>query len=504
MPIDSQGYWYPDLSPKQLEIYNCRKRYILSSGPRRSGKTLGNLHRVVRHGVETEKARVGMFAKTIKNATSGGIWQDILDIVLPEWFNADIGVQFTTRRSDGTLGPKQNAQSRMLFFRISNQFGGESEFQLHSIDNENEIESIAKGTRFSCFYFAELSNFRERAVFDTTTEQLRMPHLAFEDHLWIADTNPPDSGDEHWTHDIWFKLPDKKDKEKHEQFLVSQLALIHVMIEDNPYLTENEIADLYAKYAYDPDLFARYIKGQWVRAQRGGIFAQHFRHDVHVVGNTSSINDSEWQILLPSEHCTELVSGWDLGDKYHSVHILEPINLEGQDGKAYQILDEITHLDKHNPIGMSEFTESVTARMEYWEKVIGGKKPFWRHWSDSSAITNYRSGAETYDKNLVYKYSDGKITLEAAPKFRGSILKRIQLLKILLFENRLIMSSQLLFTINMFKSLRQGTGAKVVADTIYRHVFDSLAYALAAEEPGLLFQELMEMDDDKPHIIYLS
>lgn len=503
MPFDVNGYWYPALSPKQLEIYNCRKRYILASGPRRSGKTLGNLHRVVRHGVELPNTRIGMFTKTLKNATAGGVWNDILEIVLPEWFDSGTGVRFTTKKTDGTYGPKQTAQSRMLYFKISNQHGGEAEFQLHSIDNINEVEAIVKGTRFSCFYFSELSNFPGRIVFDATTEQLRMPGVDYSDHLWISDTNPAEDGDEHWIHDVWYKLPDKKNKDPHEEALCKQLHLIEVMIEDNPYLTNEEIADLYAKYAYDPDLYARYIEGKWVRARKGGIFMSHFNSSVHVLGKCSSIDEREWDVLLPSEHCDELVTGWDLGDKYHSVHIIEPVNLEGVSGNAYQVIDEITHLDKNNTIGLSDFTDAVVQRMEYWERVIG-KTPIWRHWSDSAALTNYRSGAETYDKNLVYKYSEGRILLEAAPKFRGSITKRIGLVKVLLFENRLLVSAQLRHTIAMFKSVRKGTGAKVIADSIYRHVFDSLAYALASEEPGLLFEELAGEDDEEPRIVSLS
>ena len=503
MAFTDQGFWYPEQSPKQLEIYNCYNRYVLASGPKKSGKTIGNLHRIVRHAFEIDGARVAMFAKTVKNAKAGGIWNDMTDLILPEWLNAGIGLEYTTKKSDGTMGVKQDAQTRMMYFRIRNAHGGESEFQLHSIDNEKEVESIAKGTRFSCFYFAELSNFKNRLVFDITSDQLRMPGLDFNQHIWIADTNPPDDGPDHWIHDVWYKLAAKKEKAPHEEFLCKHLRLIEVMIEDNPYLSNEERADLYVRFAHDPDLYARYILGKYVRATKGAIFSDQFNPDVHVVGDTSALDDKDWQILMPSEHCIELMTGWDLGDKFHSCHILEPIEQEGVDGRTYCVLDEINHLDATVDLGLREFSEAVMIRIELWEKYLG-KQPGWRHWSDSAALTNFRSGAETYDKNLIYKYSEGRIQLEASPKFPGSIRKRIQIVKILLYENRLLVSAGCLRTIDMFKSLKKGTGAKVIMDSIYRHVFDSLSYSLASMEPELLIQDIDEETEKGGRLVSIS
>jgi len=215
------------------------------------------------------------------------------------------------------------------------------------------------------------------------------------------------------------------------------------------------------------------------------------------------LDDKDWQILMPSEHCIELMTGWDLGDKFHSCHILEPIEQEGVDGRTYCVLDEINHLDATVDLGLREFSEAVMIRIELWEKYLG-KQPGWRHWSDSAALTNFRSGAETYDKNLIYKYSEGRIQLEASPKFPGSIRKRIQIVKILLYENRLLVSAGCLRTIDMFKSLKKGTGAKVIMDSIYRHVFDSLSYSLASMEPELLIQDIDEETEKGGRLVSIS
>jgi hypothetical protein len=38
MALDIEGRWTPDLSPKQCEVFNTYKKFVLTSGPVRSGK----------------------------------------------------------------------------------------------------------------------------------------------------------------------------------------------------------------------------------------------------------------------------------------------------------------------------------------------------------------------------------------------------------------------------------------------------------------------------------
>jgi len=35
---DNDGRWAPDLAPKQCEVFNTYKKYVLVNGPVRSGK----------------------------------------------------------------------------------------------------------------------------------------------------------------------------------------------------------------------------------------------------------------------------------------------------------------------------------------------------------------------------------------------------------------------------------------------------------------------------------
>jgi len=511
MPVDANGRWYPDICGKQLEVFNARKRYTLVDGPKKSGKSIANLHRLARHLWEVP-SRVGVFTKTLRNAKSGGVWNDLIDIILPEWFDSGIGIRFTTRKSDGTYGPKQDANTRMQYFKVRNSHGTQSEVQLHSIDNEREVESIAKGTRFSMFYFAELSNFKNRLVFDITSDQLRMPSIAFEDHMWLADTNPSDDGPDSWIYKLWYSFLEMEDCPQPN--LQRHLQRIQIMIEDNPYLSEEEVNDLKERFVYDPDLYARYIEGKWVHAVKDALFETQFKPAVHVLGNTDALDEDQWEILLPSDNCSQLLSGWDLGDRYHSAHIVEKVSTAN--GQTFLVLDECCKLNPEEQVSIKDFTEEFLELYEFWMKrAINGRvgpdgKPIleipWVHWADSQALNSYRSGADNYDANLVYSYSDARIAFNAAPKFPGSVQTRIRLVKTLLFEGRLLISAKCQSTIQMFKSLKAGSGAKPIAPSKHRHPFDSLSYLLASEEPWGLLEDLDKTgnDEKEPAIVMIQ
>jgi hypothetical protein len=84
MSEQDNGIWYPSLSPKQFEIFNCYGRYVLVSGPRYAAKTWGVMHRLMRHAWETPTARVGVFTNTLKNAKVG-VWDLLYEKIIPEW-----------------------------------------------------------------------------------------------------------------------------------------------------------------------------------------------------------------------------------------------------------------------------------------------------------------------------------------------------------------------------------------------------------------------------------
>ena len=476
MPINEQGFWVPSLCPKQFEIFNNYHKYTLVSGPVKSTKTIGVAHRILRHAWETPHARIGIFAKTVKSAFAGGVWSDLMEIVLPEWLSANMGMGITK-------GPKVDGSTRLHYVWLSNMHGNNSEIQLRSLDFDFDIEASLKSGRFSCFWFSELSNFGNRIVFDTSTERLRMPHLRSEDHLWISDTNPSDLGENFWGYKLFYKerlaenhpFPDQQKK----------FRVIECCIDDNIFLSQDEKNEIFARYAHDEDRKQRYCYGKWTTSTEKGLFSDVFMADTHVLGSINPFDENEWELLLPSETCSTMPTGWDIGgSKNHSAHILERLGGDGNQSSVFHVLDEVVSVG--TMITIEDFTELFVDRMNFWERYVREhchQNPVeWRHWSDTSAFNTFRAALGGFDHTIVAIASEGKIMLRASPKGKGSVFKRVDLLRKLLFQGRLYVSARCVETIKMLGSLKAGkTKMEPVERSELLHVFDSLTYALSSE-----------------------
>jgi len=486
---DAEGRWSPDLAPKQARLFNCYKKFILCSGPVRSTKTIGCLHRLLRHAWETPQARISIFAKTVKSAFAGGVWSDLVEIVLPLWLKANMGMRIT-------YGPKVEGSTRLHSLGVANMYGGESEIQLRSLDYDFDVEAQVKSGRFSMFYFSELSNFKNRIVFDATTERLRMPHLRDDQHLWLADTNPDDSGAQSWIYSLFYV---ERTAENHPfPDVQAKYELIEFDLSDNIWMTEAERNEIFARYAHDSDRRDRYCFGKWTTSTEAGLFSEVFLADTHVLGKANTYDGDDWEVILPSETCSKMVTGWDIGtSKNHSAHILERIGGDGFAGSIFHVLDEIVSVG--TMLTVEDFTTLVDERIEFWTKYIRehchSNLVEWRHWSDTSAFDTFRASLGCYDHMIVAVASEGRIMLQACPKGKGSIFKRVDLLRKLLFQNRIYVSARCVQTVKMLGSLKKGkTKMEPVQSNEMTHVFDSLTYALAPE----LINELA--DSWSPHM----
>lgn len=504
MPVDSAtNCWVPSLFPKQFEVFNSSARYLLVSGPRKSGKTIAALHRVVRHLWTVDGARVALFAKTMKSAKDGGVWSDLVKIVLPEWFEADIGMEFTSKDGAGNPGPKMDNLTKTTFFKVSNYHGGQSELFLFSLDHDEEVEAKVKSLRFSMIYFSELANFYNRLVFAVSMPQLRMenarPPIRREDHQWIADTNPSDEGEESWIYKIWYQDRvldldtytdedfETKFRQKKEDFRSYQdnIELVEIFCRDNPYYTKQDEIEIKSLCNYDNDLYDRYVNGLWhAGGNQERHFADAFNSSVHVVGNLESHDEKEWETIIPTQGCVELVTGWDLGDVHCSAHIVEtilpPQGLKGQNlSTTFNVLDELVVVDER--VSMEEFVDRILEMMDNLERIIGHKVS-WRHWSDSSSLNKYKAQIGGMESMLIYQLSDGRINLTGVPREPGSVRHRVKLLKRLLLSNRLCISAQCKSTIRMFKELRTDKRDFIKrSNNPHKHPFDSLSYCLQME-----------------------
>lgn len=485
MPLTKDGRWVPNLSPKQFEVFNCFKRYILVSGPRQSGKTIGVIHRIIRHMWEHPNARVAIVSRTKASAKEGGVWDDFNKIVLPEWIEADIGLEYTTKTRDGGPGPRTIGDTRTPHFAIRNMHGGISDAMLFSLDVDREVEDRLKQKRFSCIYFPELSSFRDRKVFTISMQQLRVPPR--EQQMWIADCNPAEEGEEHFAFKLWFK--ERTQKDHPDPVFQSDLALIQIFMDDNPFLSQEQKGEIKAAHRSNPEMWDRMVLGLWTASSTEGFFKDVFRQAIHVLGDTDAPNELDWSVILPPADTKELFSGWDLGFKNHSIHIVQ--KRQTKDWCEFDVLDEIVSIDESTEDGdrvaLSDMTERFIERARFWEKMIG-KGVKWTNWADSSALDQFKPYAGgTYDALEVLKVSKElgfEVELQAAPKFAGSVQQRVDRVYKLLAENRLFVSARCFRTIPMLRKLRRSlSGAKLIAKTEagHEHVFDSLSYVLIPE-----------------------
>lgn len=475
------GFWIPDLMPKQLQLFNdFEHRYILLEGCRLSGKTRASLHRIARHMWETDRAEVGIFVRTTRSAKNSGIWDELCCTVIEEWqrngYFFGKWVKPGPHTSDGV--------TKIPLFTLRSSNGSISRCSLFNCEDDTECERKVRGTRFSMIYFPELGNFLSRSVFDATKSQLRCLHLPYEYHLFLADCNPTEEGEASWIYRLWLVekfLPPKNDDEKAFR---DQLHSIHFQISDNTKIDPREMADLRASYEYSPDLYSRYIEGKWTASSENSHFVDLFIENIHVVGQAHGSNKDNWEVVTPDEGCHELITGWDMGDVNHAAVIIQKRVVNNE--VSFDVLDELVFLKEK--ISIEDFALEMLEKMDAWEKYIreeyGTRKIAWRHWSDSSAF-QYRSASDSHDELIVRNATEGRIMLGSAPKAKGSVKMRVNLMRKLLFQKRIFFSAQLFATLGMIKGLKRGTTIGGFVDPLdkNKHVFDALTYALLGEAP---------------------
>lgn len=464
----------PSLTAKGYSIFNCYKRYLLVDGVRKSSKSVSIDAKLCRHLWEIKYARVGIVSKTLGQGKIG-VWNDLCGWIIEQWIAAGIGFEYTQR-------PKMEADTKMSSFKIKNLYGGESECQLHSLQHEQEVEIKFKDSRFSMIYLVEADKFKERKTFTVLTDQLRALGVPYEQHQFIADCNPPEEGEDHFLHDVFIKrfgTGNKPDPHFDDKF-----QRIPFVLEDNTFLSPVEVEEQKTKYLYDPDLYARWTEGKWVKYSAGGHFKDLFISNIHIHGNASARDPDEWEIMVPTENCVELFTGSDPGDTNHAT--VFSAKRETEKGTAFDIIDELVLLDR--PVSIEEYVELFLQKMDFWEKLLkeryGTEKVRWRHWSDLSAF-KFNAAADNYVHQLVHQFSGGRIIFNNAGRLPGFVSQRLSLVKKLLFQQRLFASAQLKFLQTMFRNLRKGKLAHELIDphSPEKHVFDAMTYMLAHECP---------------------
>lgn len=478
----------PDINPKQFDIIFNRKPITLVSGERMTGKSMGICHAVCHHLWNTNGARLAIFVTSYKVATDGGSWTDLIEYAIPEWIGLEAGDQpgddpnavfdYTTfiRGAQDEFGepagsPKLDAKSRTPFFRIRNRYGGQSECRLFSIDNENEIEAKTKQLRLSAVWVVEASTFKTRKIFEQTILLLRAHGVPDEKMFWIADTNPPEEGEDHWLHKLFFR--DRTDPDYPDKNFQARIGLIEIHLDDNPKLTAEKRSTLENSYRDSPEEYDRFVLGKWPKS--GGRRLELFSDLL------TPIHFPPGKIDVPRTVET-LVSGWDLGN-VNSAACIMAIHIEN--GIPYiLVLDELVYVGEE--VSTADFTiqmlEKMIAINEHYKKVWHPTFPgfLWNHWSDTSSTDRWNASIGDVDASIVKKVSEGQIELVGVEKSDHTLEDDGKLTRMLLREKRLFVGDNCPQLRKCLEKVRRGNSKYIDPKDPLKHIWDSWRYGCRA------------------------
>jgi hypothetical protein len=515
MPVDEQGRWRPNTSPAQDELRRiCRERkFVLCNGPRFSGKTVGALHCLAEHAWLTNPCNVTVVSISQTVGLDSGIWVDLMDHVMAEWIGTKSdGTPWVGRDlngneiAGGSFGmqwiepPHILGATKKPVAKVSNMFGGKSTIQLDSLQNEDEAENRFKPRRYSMIYVPELSTFHSRNTFDTWTESLRMIGLKESAHLFLADSNPPDL-DSMWMYKLWWSLKDCPEeqleewlRENREKMTVDdaiklrkELARIDITVPENPFADPAHVALLRAKYSHNDELYRRYILGECVLTTQDSLFVDVFRPNFHVVGEPLTPANKEPDLMYPEDDCFELLTGWDPGSSTNwAAVIAEKFYPKGEWAEKYKgkpcfkVLEEVMVIGED--VDAKAFVEEVVRKMKDLEQFLE-RHIKWMHWSDRSAFDMRDLESMKYYHQIIFELSDGEVSLKGAERGGGSVRAGLDLMRRLMWEERLWISTRCPTLINAIKAVRKGTSqlSPIQRGSPHKHPIDALRYILQSE-----------------------
>jgi PBSX family phage terminase large subunit len=487
----------PDLSQKQKHLLAlCRRKtgalkYVLVSGTRLSGKTIGCSNAIAQHLWETKNGSALVLCYTAGTAATSGIWTELTEKVLPEWIAAGFGMEWAGKKGE----PRIHGATKKMMCAVINKYGGVSKLELDSLDDEREVEKRYKSRYYSLIYWSEAGEFQSELSMSTLMLALRVVGLPDDEHLLLIDTNPPESGENHFLYKFFYELRIADDTNEEEKNIQKCLHLTEWTMDDNPYLTPEKIAVIKSIYRKSPALYSRYIEGKWVRVVEKGLFIKQFSRAQHIVGQP---DEKDPEMLIPMDGCTELYISLDAGGVNPVAYIGEKCILheEKKEISIFRFLDELAFIGE--PISVEEFTKLLMVKMEFWEQEVGTEIS-WQARADMSALNFKESIANRTVADEMYAVSGGKIDLVGVDKGRGSVGNRIRLWRKLLVQGRVVISgSKCPKLLEMCENIQPGkTPDSVGTHSTQKHPFDAGTYWIAKEAWNELQDNVMAIRNSR-------
>lgn len=463
--------WRPSLNPIQLEAYqDDTARYLLLDGERGSGKTVGALHKLVKHCFRNHNALGFVIVREVGQAREGGAWDKLIMEVLPEWRDG-IGLSFTE--------PRMEADTKKPYTWVSNRFGGGSKISCFSLPVGEHVRDKIKGREPSFILLDEAQTTESEDYFGSIVQQLGRRKYVEDTQQIVYCANP--DGPSHWLYKRFFEYPvDEETGEWDPAY-----ARYHIPIQENLiHLPPGYYDNVLEAVRFDPIEKARMVEGIWIdRPSGNAIFKEYFNEKLHMRG------DSLHGVgIMPVKGKVVIVS-YDLGPSHSSIHFMQFVQLKSK--LVLLVFDEVNTVGQYLPY--RQVVPKILARMDYWNQLMGMQFTY-DHISDSSAFTHQRPDG-SYDALTVQQLSGERIRLRPAPKGKGSVAERVRMTMESLQQEEIIVSAICTKTKLMFQHL---TAEK---DDYFKpkrsphlHVFDSLTYGPLAVKTGSAWIETGQTD----------
>lgn len=469
--------WSPSLNPTQRLMYEDQTKFILAYGERGSGKSVGGVHKLVKHCWENFNALAIIIVGVKRQATEGGVWHKLENDILPEWQH---GVGMVTTESKTNI-------AKDVFIFVTNRFGGWSKILLLSMPVDSFIRDRAKGLEPSFILIDEAQTLESDAYFNVLIQQLgRRPNISTVQQ-YVATCNP--EGESHWLYKRFFIMPRDEDGHWNPMYKTYHIPIV----ENEKNLPDGYYETVVEAVRDDPIEYKRMVLGQWIDRPTGdSIFAGYFSEQLHIRGNKIE----RTRILPNPKH--EIILGYDLGSANSAIVFLQ--NIPTKDKDLWTVFDEMVYTDAYIPY--ITLIPALVARIDFWNNEMQTKFRT-MHISDSSAFNMFRATHGTYDSLEVERLSIeaakafpevDPIRLIECPKFPGSVSGRVKTTMKLLQQERLMISASCNKIREMFCNLESeklDPRKKDSADLPFHprrskhiHAFDAMSYALFYYELG--------------------
>lgn len=516
------GGWWPLLNPQQSAIFNDEHPVVFAVGEKGTGKTVGCLHRLVRHCYENFNALAYIIAPTQSSGYEGAGY-DLVNLVLPTWRDGNrqppylntngrlspnpkngelidegIGLQYTQWKLDPVT------KDRHLW--IQNTYGLWSKVVLKSILFPSLVEARIKGPAPSFIYLEEATNCEGKEYLTFPRAQLGRRRYIKGTQQFLASCNPDDP-DKNWVFEVLYKdsvdpAGDPWPLDCHQPGIKrDKLYAVHYVpyAENLHWLGEEYRRNLESTFRSDPILWARLIEGKWLAYPSGvALFRLYFSEARHMAGDVEKNRG-----LRPIKKFP-IILGYDLGQVNTGIQFLQCFETEF--GPYWINFDQLCWY--HEKIPYPRVAKALLEKMAYWSRIMDYNFQY-RHISDNSAFNQFNAqtgsvGAHDIQQWTAKFISENKdrygnlrpIRMIECPKPPGSVEARVSLMIDLLRIDQFKASATCLWSKQMMLHLEQSEQNMLEPKKPqkYLHAFDALTYPIFFRQHVAIngFHELSE------------